>query len=212
MSLWLHFWLVFLALVIFSSGCSTPKSLNTIPRERLRSVRLEMRDLPTPTVVTLTAQRMNEGGAGGGLIGVIVATSIASASSSDERKVLEDIRGSSGHFEAGVLASAFQARITSAGIHTETNSLVGATLIVLPKTVGLVELSRQQFTPCIVAQARLIADGDKKVWSATAKAIRNSGRALEDYRLDPQLYRSDFDALADDLARQLVSGPIRPMR
>lgn len=171
-----------------------------------------MGDIPAPSVVTLTAKRMNEGGAGSGLIGAIIATSVASASGSDERKQFAEIRGSTGDFEAASLANAFQARIESAGINSGSNSLSGARLIIHPQSVALVELSRQQFTPCIVAQAKVITADNKKVWQGKAKAIKSTGRPLEDYLHDPQLYKSDFNGLAEDLARQLVSGPIRPMR
>ena len=148
-------------------------------------------------------------GAMGGLIGLTVGHSVA-AGIENNNETLNAVRAATGEFEKNLIEEKFRAQLSpetlspSAGTNTQLKICI--------KAIGLREIERNQFAPYAMAVAMLYSPNSQEIWRATARSHAVNPRALEDFKKQPELYRKDFNEVADDLVRQLVEGPVREIK
>jgi hypothetical protein len=76
--------------------------------------------------------------------------------------------------------------------------------------VGIAELQRGGYFGAVGrVHARLRNAANKELWSAEASSSSTRLRRREEYDARPELYSEDFREVAEDIARQLIDGPIR---
>ena len=148
-------------------------------------------------------------GAMGGLIGLTVGHSVAAGIENND-ETLKAVRAATGEFENKLIEEKFRALLSSEILSPSTAT--NTQLKICIKTIGLREIERSQFAPYAMAVAMLYSPSSQEMWRATARSHAVNPRALEDFKKQPELYRKDFNEVAEDLVRQLVDGPIREIK
>ena len=120
------------------------------------------------------------------------------------------IRAKSGIYEADLLVDSVRERIHDLNGTSSAGAGAGPTLELVIKEAGVAELERGGFFGVFgVAQARLRSAENKELWNAQARSSSTRLRKQSEYDANPALYAEDFREVAQDIARQLVEGPIR---
>lgn len=144
----------------------------------------------------------------GGAVGALIGYSIASGIERNN-EVVEKLANANGPFESQQLNDQIQLALTRQSVNNASESV--ATLNVRLRVAGLDEIEPKRFVAFGVAQAELRDSAGKQVWEAAAEATSINSRPLSEYEREPGLYRKDFAEVAEDLARQLIEGPVRHM-
>ena len=135
----------------------------------------------------------------------------AAASSVEGKGVpwVDAIRSRSALNEAELVTASIQERVRSLDA-ANADAAAGPVLEVTLKEAGIAELQRGGFFGAVGrVHARLRNSANKELWSAEATSSSTQLRRREDYDTNPALYAEDFRQVAEDLARQLIDGPIR---
>lgn len=120
---------------------------------------------------------------------------------------VQTIRHQDGGFECALVETAFQTALGK--IHSSTKKIPTSTLELQIKCYGIDQLQPGWYGPYLCAAA-VIKDSDgKKIWSAQAASVGTRLRQKADLQNNPELYREDFAEVVEDVAHQLVEGPIR---
>jgi hypothetical protein len=202
----------FQALVlIFLCGCVNHLPLTGLPNARQMMVHVEPSPDSKEKVVFSTALGRNAelAGSGGGLIGFLVGTGIAASDERGGAEIVRNIRATDGNFEPGMIVNAINAALRKSEIHVSDSADANRTLLVRVNSVGLLEPQRNFWVVTANVSARLENTNKTSIWSATVDSTGTHTRRMDDFARDPSLYAKDFEEVADDIARQLIAGPIR---
>lgn len=204
-------WFITTLLAAILCGCSTSKALLHLPPEQRAGLRLAPCPDCKPEVrfESLGAASARQYGGYGGLVGVLIGHSVAQGIEQNN-DVLREMRKANGEFESALVQEQFESMLTRHGLTTVSTN--GTTLYVRLVACGLREIERQRFAPFAAAQAELRNGAGKQIWSAHTVSVCPNGRPLEELAKDPALYRREFGPIAEDLAHQLIEGPIRPVQ
>lgn len=122
---------------------------------------------------------------------------------------VNEIRAKSGIHEPDTIVESVRERIAKLDGQAGNGASDGPLLEVFVVQIGIAELERGGFFGVTgEAQANLKA-ADKLLWKARARSTSTHLRRTADYDANPALYAEDFREVAQDIARQLVEGPIR---
>lgn len=191
-------------------GCRSMVPLAELPAGQRSRLIVELATNQPPVVEFSTARGRNaqQAGSYGGLIGSVFAAGVGSKDESDGKRQFERVREQTGRFEPGLILEAVRERLRAAGI-TLAEDHAARLLIVEVKAVGLEESQRGFLAPCVRVSLRLAGDEPAREWKSFTHSLGTRPRRLEDYVARPELYRQDFKEVAEDIARQLIIGPIR---
>jgi hypothetical protein len=145
----------------------------------------------------------------GGLVGVAVGFSVAN-SIEQNNPALKVIRATTGEFEKSLIEEQFRSHLPTA--IREAAAGTNCLLQLCVQVVGLREVERDQFAPFALGVASLHSPDGKELWKAQARSTGTKPHPLETFGTQPDLYRKDFAEVADDLATQLVDGPVREIK
>ena len=191
-------WLPALALL---SGCATNKALMDLSPETRAHVQF------APTEQRPSVRFASEGARQArefGFIGLAVASGIEHSTNG-----LGKSAGVIGAFEAQAIQDLFLKQLGAAAIDFESRDAAAAQLTLTVEALGLREVERYRFAPFAAASARLVDLNGKELWSARAKSTGTELHPLQAFSDEPDLYRRGFHEAANDLANQLIQGPIR---
>jgi hypothetical protein len=200
-----------LSLAVLACGCATDAPFKSLSAARQQSARISpCRNFDTQVKLnTIGAREARNLGAMGGLIGVTVGHSVA-AGIENNNPALNTIRTATGEFEKSLIEEKFRTRLSPETL--SASSSTNSQLKICIKSIGLREVERNQFVPSAMAVAMLYSPTGQETWRATARSNGSNPRALDAFEKQPDFYRKDFDEVADDLARQLVEGPVREIK
>jgi hypothetical protein len=204
-------WFLAIFGVALFSGCSTRKALLHLPAEQRADVRFIpcTNCLPDVRFESFGAEAARKYSAYGGAIGGLIGYSVAHGIERNN-ETLRDVRTATGSFEMAAMNEKFAALLERNGL-TNAASRDASTLQVRLGRTGLQEMERNRFSAFATAEAQLLKSDGTSVWQARAESAFPDSRPLDDFAKDPALYRRHFEDLAEDLARQLIEGPIRIM-
>lgn len=81
-------------------------------------------------------------------------------------------------------------------------------LLLRVEQIGLRETQKSFWSPFLQVKARL-EKGEKSVWQTTVLSTASKIRSLNEFADRPELFQADLEEVIQDIARQLVEGPIR---
>jgi len=148
------------------------------------------------------------GGLDGGVLGWLIGSAVASGSEAGATERLNSQRKAQACNEHDSVRTAVEAELQRAGFACAALQQ-GAALRVKVIDFGLREVQTGFVVPYAVASAALESHEGENLWSATAESSGMDRRRPEAY--DAESYCAAFRAVADDLASQLIRGPIRPL-
>lgn len=186
-------------------GCGTQKALLDLPSEQRTAIRFNPNVKQSPRVL-YASEGVRTAREIGGVIGLTVAAGIEHSTNAygSAATVL-------GTFEAAMAQERFVKRLSAAGLDPENGAPGAQRVEFRVETVGLREVERERFAPFASAVGRLYSSDGKVVWHAHAKSTGSRPRAVAEFREKPDLYREEFEEVANDIANQLVEGPVRPI-
>ena len=150
-----------------------------------------------------------QAGATGGLIGIVIGASVAANAESGGMDIVRNLCRTNGLFEAAMITNSIQSRLLHAGL-TPPKAGSPNDLIIEVQTVGLLEPQQGFWVPYVHVLARLDRNAGGDTWSTRVSSTGTKYRRLDEFSNHPELYAADFAELAEDVARQVVDGPIRP--
>jgi hypothetical protein len=200
-----------LAVLSCASGCARDRALaHAVPPHGLTvTVHSEITGATEPSYRSVTGESARTHGADGGLIGLMITSVVRSASESDNQRHVRSW-SSSGCDERELLRAALAGQMHEAGFYV-TND-VGASparLQLKLQEFGLREVQRESAVPFATVSAKLLRADGTAFWSATAQSCGLERKRIDEY--SPEAYRAAFIPVANDLAAQLIRGPIRPI-
>lgn len=197
------------AVALALTACSGPRALLKLPKDELAGVRLkpDVKASKEARYLTLGRQSAREI-SGHGLLGLTIGSIAAGASSGDGQFVsaLHDVCD-----EAQVLRTAVERSLMKHGLVKDSAAASSEMTLSLTE-FGFLEEQPGYFVPYAYASASLKNSAGAKVWSATACSRGLAARSKRDYVEQADTYTKDFGGVAEDLARQLIEGPIRRTR
>lgn len=137
---------------------------------------------------------------------------VAGAIESSGGDWMEKIRKETGEFEPDLLLDRVNAEIRQLPTDSKLSGNSSPVLEISFSQIGIPELQHEWYGTYGLARARLRDAAGKDVWSAQASSTSTKLRRRAEFESDPSLYRKDFEEVAEDLARQLIQGPIRPLK
>jgi hypothetical protein len=199
----------FFLLMFVLSGCANRKAFLTLPADQRQNIHFtgSTRPRTNPSFTTVTGRNALQP-RDTGAVGALVVGSIRIAADTTVDEYLKAIRAVTGDFEAALIDEYFRGRLAAAGVTLKPEG-EGPRLETRLQSFGIREVQRGFYAPFAVLTARLNAPDGKNIWTADAQSVAPSLRRKEEYARDPTLYSKEFAQIADDLARQLVEGPIR---
>src|SRR3954469_5038209 len=142
--------------------------------------------------------------------------------SAAEMRWMNRVRARSGISPEQMLTNAVRDRVRQLEGENTSASDGGPIVYVAVVWVAIEEIERGGFVGVSVVGAASLRNAqnmigpasshdaqNKVVWHATAKSTSTHFRRRKEYEENPALYAEDFREAAEDLARQLVDGPIR---
>ena len=197
-------------LLVIAVGCQSTVPLAAIPGSKRDGLALVAHAKQAPTLDFSTARGRNarQHSGNSGLIGVMVALSIGSGDEAAGRTQLKQIHQGDPVFELGLVLGKIRAQLHRAGIVAD-GAESGRILSIEIRSISLEETQRGFCSPSFSVSARLTDAGGNSIWSATARSTGHRMRTLAEYARQPESYREDFAEVAEDVAQQLVSGPLR---
>ena len=152
---------------------------------------------------------MHDAGSQSALVPAAILHAAAAHSNSKGVSWVSSIRAQSGIHEGEIVQQKVLDRVRKVQeVAVDTNA--GPVLTVEVQEAGLAELQRGGwFGAHGTVSATLRSSGGESLWEATARATSTKLRRREEFDQQPTLYRDDFTEVADDIARQLIEGPIR---
>jgi hypothetical protein len=164
----------------------------------------------TPFVFsTARGRNAEQAGASGGLIGMLVGASVGAGEESQGRAMVRQMHKDGGHFEAQLVSEEITSRLTRSGIQLTSEADAQTCLVIDVTSVGLREAQRGFWVTYLGVGARLRKPDGGNLWSACASSTGTKQRRVEEFAANVEVYRQDLREAAEDLARQLVVGPIR---
>jgi hypothetical protein len=139
------------------------------------------------------------------MIGSVVRT----ASESGGEKQLATVREKVECNEHEIVRDAIGSEVMKAGFPRADGREGSAALHLKVVDFGVREVQRGFVVPYATVSAKLISAAGKRLWSATAQSSGVERRAAENY--GAKSYCDDFKLVAEDLASQMIRGPIRPL-
>ena len=207
------FHVTLLALILLSNGCVSRKPLRAIAVEqRENSQVFYVGDATKLRNSTVGTRGTREAGMSGGVIGGIMMV-VAGAIESKGGDWMAKIREQTGEFEADLLLEKVTSELRE--LQPDSSSAGGDRTPVLEisfSQIGIPELQRDWYGAYGLARARLRDHTDQEVWSAQASSTSTKLRRRAEFEVNPSLYQADFADVAEDIARQLVDGPIRSLK
>ena len=199
---------IFVALLC--SGCATRPPFRSISQaDRAGTQVINATPRAASSYSSANSRSLRQSGSESGLLPGLIMGAAASSVEGKGVPWVDSIRSRSGLDEADLLTANIQERVQKlAAPNTETSA--GPVLEVTSKEAGIAELQRGGYSgPVGRVHARLRNSANKELWSAEASSTSTQLRRREDYDTNPALYAEDFRQVAEDLARQLIDGPIR---
>jgi hypothetical protein len=192
------------------SGCVSRTPLSALPDSKGMTLNNPSVSEGKAAIVFSTAHGRNAqiAGASGGFFGSVIGRSVAAAAAGDGEDRVIALRERNGAPEAKAIEGSLETRLKSAGMKLSGVSATHRLTISLT-AVGLMEHQRGYWAPMAKVTAELLNQSDEKMWKAIAASTGTHPRKLDEFSQQPELYRNDFAEVADDLARQLIEGPIR---
>jgi hypothetical protein len=181
------------------------------PQRTTISFERELRVAESFHFTTLKSRKARKDGATGGLIGMLIGQSIASSSEATGRKLQDALRETSNRCEAPLLSGSIETHLRSAGVQLVPPDREAPRLKVNIVARGLAEVVPGHFSAHATVASELFSATGRRLWSARVQSVATVKRPVAEFQSRPEQYRDDFAEVADDLARQLVQGPIRPM-
>lgn len=189
--------LIFALALVFVTGCISHKPLSAVTE--LQRVNM--------TIVDVTNERTRQ-------------TGYPSGTAANVSRVLEvinfrrsgydwgqKVRVENGIFECALVEASFQTALGK--VHCATNGPFTSTLQLEVKSYGIDELQPGWYGPFLCAAAELKDSAGKQIWSGEAASVGSHLVQKAELENNPKLYREDFAEVADDVAHQLIEGPIR---
>jgi hypothetical protein len=200
-----------LSLAALVSGCITTRPLASLPEVKRFPIAVESTSKTNLHVVCLTARGRNakQAGATGGLIGMLVAAGVGAGEESRGKEEVKRLHAGSGGTEVQRVTEEITNSLIRSGIQLSADGNAPTKLLINVESVGLQEVQRRFWVACVRVTARLRKPDAGESWSACASSTGTKLRRVEEFTADPGLYREDFWEAAEDVARQLVVGPIR---
>jgi len=121
----------------------------------------------------------------------------------------DQIRARSGIEERAVFEQSVRERLAQLDHGASPVSTSAPTLKITIASVQISELERGCFWGVNATAAASLWVGQKNIWSEVAESKSTHLHRYLDYLANPNLYAQDFREVANDLARQLINGPIR---
>lgn len=198
-----------LALAIIGVGCTNTRvPLSAFPDVKRVGITLETPAKSNISFTFLTAigQNASQDAMGDGLIAMLIASGVGAGDEAAAKKIFEARLRPDLQYESRQMDDAVKAQLQKAGLLVGT---VGAwKLQTRIRTIGLREPQRGFWVPYLNVRAELDSGGAKP-WQTYASSTGTRLRRLEEFSKNPELYRKDMDELIEDIARQLIEGPIR---
>ena len=203
-------WFAVVFVVLFSVGCANAP-LRSVSAEKRAGARIIQSAPPgSSRFATANSRTTRTAGVDSGLASALVLGTSAAISEQGGISWVSDIRAKSGVDEGMILAEKVRERVRLLGSEHAAERDGGPTLDVRVMTAGISELERGGFFGVTAtALARLWSAEKKEIWNAEAHSSSTRLRRREEYSANPALYAEDFREVAEDLARQVVLGPIR---
>jgi hypothetical protein len=189
--------IVFALALALLTGCVSDKPLYAVPESQRVNVSL----------VNVTKGRTRQ-------------TGEAAGPAADVSRVLDTIpfpnhsydwirtkRHQNGNFECGRVETAIESALGK--IHSATGGTPTSTLELEIKSYGIDELQYAWYGPYLCVAAELKDATGKKLWSEQAVSVGTMLHRKAELERNPKLYREEFAEVADDIAHQLIEGPIR---
>jgi hypothetical protein len=157
----------------------------------------------------VTGEAARRSYANGGLLPWIIGSAVRSASESDSETRLSALREKADCNEHAILRDAFASELRKTGFARAASSGSPAVLHLKITEFGVREVQRGFVVPHTIISARLISTEGKRLWSATAESSGVDRRPVQNYNAPS--YCEDFKSVAEDIANQMIRGPIRPL-
>jgi hypothetical protein len=208
----MRYWVLALFAFVVLSGCvrsNANKALLQLPATERVNIRNVACTNCTPDIgfEPLGMDVANRYAAHAGIVGSFVGAAVTTSleRSSD---VLRSERAAAAQIAARLLNEKSEQMLARHGL---TNGVIpsGSIFSIHLQLAGLREVERKHFAAFGVAKAQLNDPRGKTIWAAYAESIYPDGRPLEDFTKQPELYRRHFEEVTQDLAHQLIEGPIR---
>jgi hypothetical protein len=198
----------FLLAVVLCSGCATRKPFRSVPAgDRAGTEVIDVTPRAGSSYSTANSRALNEAGAQSGILPAIIMGAAAGTIEGKGLSWVNSIRARGGLDEAEVVAESIRERVRQLNAG---NTNGGPILEVAVTEVGIAELQRGGYFGAVGrVHARLRNAANKELWSAEASSSSTRLRRREEYDARPELYSEDFREVAEDIARQLIDGPIR---
>jgi hypothetical protein len=193
------------------TGCANSRALLKVPREDLAAVRLkeEVRTSAKPRYLTIGGRTAREIGQGThGLLGLTIGAIGMGASQAGGSAMVAAVRDACD--EGQMLRAAIERLLTRHGLGSDSSGPSEMTLRLIE--FGLLEEQPGYFVPFAYASASVNNAQGKDIWSATAYSQAIKPRGRQEYTSRQESYLEDFQTVCEDLARQLIEGPIRPIK
>jgi hypothetical protein len=204
-------WLAgFLFLTLLCTGCATRQPFRSLPAGERRGAQvLDVTPRSASSYSSADSRALRETGAQSGLLPALIMSAAAETVEGKGLPWVSSIRAQSGLDEANVVTESIRQRVRMLDAsNMETNG--GPVLEVFVQEVGLAELQRGGYFGAVgMVLARLRNANGKELWSGVARSTSTRQRRREEYDAKPGLYAEDFREVAEDIARQLIDGPIR---
>src|ERR1051325_561116 len=204
-----------LFLVSFVAGCAVQNPpLRAVPAtERLGAHVIEGKygdSSPRVEHSTTKSQAMRKAGAQSALAPAVALGVSAAVMDSGGSGWVDKIRARSEVSEVAVLMEAVRAKVERLNSEQANSKDSEAIVTVFLLSGGIDELERGGFFGVSVSAAASLQNGQNKtVWHESAESTSTHLRRREEYEANPALYGKDFQEAAEDVARQLIEGPIR---
>jgi hypothetical protein len=201
--------LFIVVLVLLGTGCSSTRPLSAVPEAKQSDLVLEINSSSKPKIICETARGKNarQAGAGDGLLGVIISRTIGANEEAEGVKLVRQFCSENCQEETQTVLNAVKTRLARAGMNV---SDTGSNKLTIRTTaLGVREVHRGFWVPFVQVSAKLAAGEEANRWKTFASSSGTKPRALKEFSMNPDLFKQDFAEAADDVARQLVQGPIR---
>jgi hypothetical protein len=202
---------LFLVPVLLLTACASPKPLRfVLPPTGDRAVEVSTKaGLPAAVVMTITGQRGMDFAGGGGLIPGLVGYSLAQSSAHDPLQKLQGFRQANPVDELAMLRAAFCNELSARGYRVVSNGVSAPVLALTVQQFEFSERQPQRFVPFIRVKAKTLSKREGLDWSAKATSVGETGIPLGE-QMSVEDYSGVLKATFEDLAHQLIAGPIRP--
>jgi hypothetical protein len=201
---------VLIAMVLLFCGCASRKPLRAVSeKDRLGLRIVDGTRSGLSDFSSANARAMHDAGSQSALVPGVVLHAAAVHSNSKGVSWVSSIRAQSGIHEGGIVLQKVLDRVRKLQeLTVDTNA--APVLTVEVQKAGLAELQRGGwFGAHAGVSAQLTNKTGESLWTATAYATSAKLRRREEFDQKPTLYSDDFTVVAEDIARQLIEGPIR---